>query len=138
MYNSPARITCFLPCATRHRAGSCKTWKGSVGCEERIRNRRGIAVGWMPSAATFRSISAASVDGCALSVFSTIFFGIACDISTSVTRDMFGSLPQPKSLRQRQQEMMQDQARIQQVRVTASVSDLSRLIAYRSVILDPA
>ena len=35
---------------------------GSVSCDERIRNRRGIAVACMPSASMFRSIRPANSD----------------------------------------------------------------------------
>src|SRR5262245_50200560 len=44
----------------RHKAGSCTAGVGSVSCDERIRNRRGIAVACMPSASMFRSIRPAN------------------------------------------------------------------------------
>src|SRR5262245_674172 len=45
-----------------HKAGSYTEGSGSVSCEARIRNRRGIAVARIPSASIFRPISLASSD----------------------------------------------------------------------------
>src|SRR5262245_31747614 len=45
-----------------HKAGSYTEGSGSVSCEARIRNRRGIAVARMPSASIFRPIRPASSD----------------------------------------------------------------------------
>src|SRR5262249_21072665 len=45
-----------------HKAGSYTVDRGSVSCDARIRNRRGIAVARMPSASIFRPIRLASSD----------------------------------------------------------------------------
>src|SRR6266540_4112614 len=45
-----------------HKAGSYTEGSGSVSCEARIRNRRGIAVARMPSASIFRPIRLPSSD----------------------------------------------------------------------------
>src|SRR5215510_7216150 len=45
-----------------HKAGSYTEGSGSVSCDARIRNRRGIAVTRMPSASIFRPIRLASSD----------------------------------------------------------------------------
>src|SRR5262245_1002504 len=45
-----------------HKAGSYTDGRGSVSCDARIRNRRGIAVACMPSEAIFRPIRTASSD----------------------------------------------------------------------------
>src|SRR5262245_16498015 len=45
-----------------HKAGSYTVGRGSVSCDARIRNRRGIAVARMPSASIFRPIRPASSD----------------------------------------------------------------------------
>src|SRR5262245_163304 len=45
-----------------HKAGSYTVGRGPVSCDERIRNRRGIAVECIPSAPIFRPIRLASSD----------------------------------------------------------------------------
>src|SRR5499426_2592478 len=45
-----------------HKAGSYTVGRGSVSCDARIRNRRGIAVARTPSASIFRPIRPASSD----------------------------------------------------------------------------
>src|SRR5262245_42068950 len=45
-----------------HKAGSYTVGRGSVSCDARIRNRRGIAVARTPSASIFRTIRLATSD----------------------------------------------------------------------------
>src|SRR5215468_8037319 len=65
-----------------HKAGSYTDGNGSVSCEARIRNSRGIAVARMPSASIFRPIRLASSD-CRLPTTSAEgrlpFFAMAVD-----------------------------------------------------------
>src|SRR5215470_18164115 len=69
-----------------HKAGSYREDRGSVSCDARIRNRRGIAVALMPSASIFRPIRLASSDcrlltasGKAWSLFFAPFFAMPVD-----------------------------------------------------------
>src|SRR5262245_44940632 len=65
-----------------HKAGSYTVGRGSVSCDARIRNRRGIAVARMPSASIFRPIRLASSD-CRLPAVAAkglaLFFAVAVD-----------------------------------------------------------